>query len=253
MKQRPGLSASSLKIMACVLMVIDHIGMILFPEIRILRQIGRLAFPIFAFFIAEGCRYTRHPFKRLAMIAGMGALCETAYILFIGEWNGNILVTFTFSILLTMIMQAAKRAAAKRWVFTSLAFMALFSALCVVVWVFDTVWGVDYGLFGALCPVAVAFCDYREGEAPRVFRHMDRLWIKLCLLGVMLIMICVPRMISLPLDQALRGYSQPLAVLALPILALYNGKPGKKGLKYGFYIFYPAHLALLQCIAWLVG
>ena len=55
-----GLSASTLKIIACILMVVDHLGAILLPQYMILRVIGRLSYPIFAYFIAEGCRYTRN-------------------------------------------------------------------------------------------------------------------------------------------------------------------------------------------------
>ena len=42
---------------------------------------------------------------------------------------------------------------------------------------------------------------------------------------------------------------QIYSLMALPILALYNGQPGRKGFKYGFYIFYPAHLVVLWVIA----
>jgi hypothetical protein len=37
-------------------MLIDHVGLILFPNIRILRLIGRLAFPLFSYSAARGYR-----------------------------------------------------------------------------------------------------------------------------------------------------------------------------------------------------
>ena len=43
-----------------VCMTIDHIGAMLFPQAVWLRVIGRLAFPLFSYCIAEGCRYTRN-------------------------------------------------------------------------------------------------------------------------------------------------------------------------------------------------
>ena len=40
---------------------------------------------------------------------------------------------------------------------------------------------------------------------------------------------------------------QPFAFLAVPLISLYNGKPGMK-MKYFFYAFYPVHLAILGLI-----
>ena len=53
-------SNNVLKIIACITMLLDHMGFILFPEYPIFRIIGRIAFPIFAFLLAEGCYYTKN-------------------------------------------------------------------------------------------------------------------------------------------------------------------------------------------------
>ena len=61
-----------LKIIAMVTMLIDHCGKMLFPQYRIMRVIGRIAFPIYAYCIAAGCVYTRNPlryFKRIVLLA----------------------------------------------------------------------------------------------------------------------------------------------------------------------------------------
>ena len=55
-----GLTNNQLKIIAMISMLIDHIGVAMFPNVMILRIIGRLAFPIFAYMIAEGCFYTKN-------------------------------------------------------------------------------------------------------------------------------------------------------------------------------------------------
>ena len=95
-----GLSASTLKIIACIFMVIDHIGAVLLPEIEILRIIGRLSYPIFAYFLAEGCRYTRNKLKRFLLVFGLAILCETVAYIVSGEPDGGILVNFCMAILL---------------------------------------------------------------------------------------------------------------------------------------------------------
>ena len=56
----PGLTGNQLKLIALITMTIDHIGFMLLPQVKILRAIGRIAFPIFAYMIAEGCQYTRN-------------------------------------------------------------------------------------------------------------------------------------------------------------------------------------------------
>ena len=109
-----GLSASTLKIIGCIFMVIDHIGVILLPDLLILRIIGRLSYPFFAYFIAEGCRYTRNKLKRFLLVLGLAVLCEGVYFIMMDELDGGILVNFCLSILLIYQVQAIKKALAQK-------------------------------------------------------------------------------------------------------------------------------------------
>ena len=46
-----------LKLIACLTMIIDHIGVIFFPSMLIFRIIGRLSMPLFAYSLAKGFKY----------------------------------------------------------------------------------------------------------------------------------------------------------------------------------------------------
>ena len=54
------LSGNALKILGALSMLADHVGLMFFPEVTALRIVGRLAYPIFAYMIAEGCAHTRN-------------------------------------------------------------------------------------------------------------------------------------------------------------------------------------------------
>ena len=77
---RVGLDATALKLIGVVTMTIDHIGYILFPKLALLRIIGRLAYPVFAYLIAEGCTYSRYKTKYFLSVLGTGLLCSVAAI-----------------------------------------------------------------------------------------------------------------------------------------------------------------------------
>ena len=65
-----------LKIIAIILMTIDHIGFILFPDIIILRVIGRLSFPIFVFLIIEGFKNTSNYNSFLKRLISFAVIIE---------------------------------------------------------------------------------------------------------------------------------------------------------------------------------
>ena len=74
-------SGSTMKIIACIIMLIDHAGLILFPSYGIFRVIGRIGFPLFAYFIAEGSHYTKRKLKRFIIILSMGIAYLLALLL----------------------------------------------------------------------------------------------------------------------------------------------------------------------------
>lgn len=82
------LTKNQLKILAMVCMTIDHIGAAFFPQAVWLRVIGRLAFPLFSYCIAEGCRYTRNKARYFGSVFACGAVCVIAFLPF-GSFYGK--------------------------------------------------------------------------------------------------------------------------------------------------------------------
>ena len=92
---RGWISGNQLKIVACITMLIDHIGMILLPDMVFLRIIGRIAMPLFAFTFAEGCFYSKHKLRRFLLILGLGLVTSAVMSFAEGELQGNILITLS--------------------------------------------------------------------------------------------------------------------------------------------------------------
>ena len=219
------LSGNALKILAAIFMTIDHIGVILLPRVLLLRLIGRLALPIYAFMIAEGCKYTRNKKKYFGMVFGLGSVCQIVYYLFDGSLYFSILITFSLSILMVYALQYWKQ---KKTAFSGLVFGAAVAAVYLLNQAFE----IDYGFWGCMLPVFAALAHGTEQDSDTV---------NITMLGIGLVFL------GLSTDAV-----QCLALMALPLLYAYNGKRGTLNLKYFFYIFYPVHLVILEGIAMLI-
>ena len=241
-----GLSAFTLKLIAATAMLCDHVGAILLPHLLVLRVIGRLAFPIFAYFIAEGCRYTRNKQKRFLMILGLALFCEAAYIVASGVVTGTVMVTFSCSVLMIYALQALKEAATQknggRIVLTAALFLGSIGLTCAV----GHLVPMDYGIPGALLPVFLSFLDYVPEKTPAFFQKLDRHTIRLAVFALGLVLVWRLRL-------RVSGQIQVYSLMAVIPMAFYGGRPGPRLFKYWFYVFFPAHLFLLWLIAKLVG
>ena len=237
------LSGNMLKWIAAFFMVVDHVGVILLPEWHILRILGRLSFPIFAFMIAEGCRYTRNKWRYFLGIFGVGAVCQAVLFFYNGSLEMNILLTFSLSILLVYAFAYFKEqlfAADLSLPFT-IGALLLLAALLAGVALLGSAVDLDYGATGCMVPLYASLLHPPRNRADTVLHRVDRpCWHVLAMaLGLLL----------LSLDD---GGTQWYCLCALPLLLLYSGKRGKARMKYFFYIFYPAHLLVIQGLAWLL-
>jgi len=215
------LTGNLLKLIAAFSMLLDHTGLMFFPGNVLLRILGRLAFPIFAYMIAEGCKYTRNRRRYLCMIAALAAVCQTVYYVFDGSLYFSVLVTFSLSILTIYALDGLKAAPGPK---TILLFIGAVAAL----WGLNRLFTIDYGFWGCMVPV---FAALPTGT------RFDRPLYRLGALGLGLLLLA-----------AQIGGIQYFSLLALPVLLCYNGKRGKWRMKYFFYIFYPVHLVVLQGI-----
>lgn len=255
MKNRFGIfSGTDLKLLACIAMATDHAGLVLFPSDTVWRAIGRLAFPLFAFFIAEGCRYTKNRLKHFLLIFGVGVFYFAFYYVAYGTPYASVFLTFSVSVLMIYLMDAMKSFClfGGRRVLKALLSLLIFAAALAVSYTVFCLINFDYGFFGILAPVMANLFVFRDENAPRAFRYLSHLSVRVILLGLTLIPVCMDNRHG---DLYIFGTPVPvqyLCLLALPLLMLYNERVGNKRLKYFFYAFYPAHLVVIEGISLII-
>ena len=217
-----GLSNNQLKILAIITMFIDHFGLQLFPQILIFRIIGRIALPIFAYMIAEGCFYTKNRLKYLLQLLILGLGCQIVFFFVSGSLYQGILLTFCLSIIsIYAIDYFIKKKNIISFILSFLTISAvIFISAILPIIIKKSGFEFDYGVIGVFLPVAIYY-------------FKDKI-IKLLVLSLF---ICL---LSLQF-----GNIMLYSFIAIPFLLLYNGKRGKYNLKYLFYLFYPLHLVVI--------
>ena len=163
-----------LKLIAAITMLIDHTGLILFPNQMIFRVIGRLAFPIYAYCIAEGFRYTRNRFKYFLRIFLLGLFCQIVYTIVSHDLYIGILLVFSISIIIMTFTDCVKTSVQGKKSalssFVSRVFhrnitneqdkvlsLVLCCASIMAAFVLCIYVDVDYSFFGIMLPVFTSF------------------------------------------------------------------------------------------------
>lgn len=224
-----GLTGNQLKILALIFMTADHIGLQLLPELPALRCIGRLAFPVFAWMIAEGCRYTHDKKGYLLRLGALAGVCQVVYFAAMGSLYQCVLVTFFLSALLIFAYHraAVEGSFRSRGVFLLLAAGVVFLAAVLPALLSATDYAIDYGLWGIALPLGI--------YAGKTRLHK----LGMLTLGLIGLAVCY-------------GGIQWLGLGAVPLLALYNGRRGTHKIGTFFYLYYPAHLVVLFGISLLL-
>ncbi|MCL2372318.1 MAG: conjugal transfer protein TraX [Defluviitaleaceae bacterium] len=234
-----------LKVIALVTMVIDHTGAALFPyqEFFVLRVIGRVAFPIFVYLVAEGFRHTKSPGWFLARLGAFAIISEPFF-----DWtlrradipwgvdffnNTNIFYTLFLGGLAITLYKIADE---KMWLLTPLPVVA---AAWLARW-FST----DYAAYGVVFIFAMYwFKDFNKRVAAMVLLCLwQQRWVVQAALRYWLLDVPYARAVD-----TLELMLIPATLVGVVLVLLYNGKRGP-GLKWFFYAAYPAHLAVLLLI-----
>lgn len=234
-QKKAGISSTTLKLLAVILMLIDHTGAVMIENgvFRViaedrwgiwfwfdyaLRFIGRVSFPIFAFLLVQGFCHTGNVKKYGLRLLAFAFISEIPFDLAVfGTWfypeSQNIYVTLLIGIMVLFGI--------RRWK-GSVSNVVVILAGCVAAELLRS----DYGAFGII--LICAFYFLRAGNSMRNI-------------------VCAVLLVieSLPFFGA--------AALALIPISLYSGERGKWRLKYVFYWFYPVHLLLLYGMtAWIL-
>lgn len=226
------LNGFHLKLIAICTMLIDHMGYTLFPGVMWLRCVGRVAFPIFCFLIAEGCVYTHDRKKYALRLLVFALLSEIPYNLMNSgmiwdPYDQNVLWTLLLGALVCWLMDWALKKC------TPLSFVLTGAAMVAAYWLLEA-FRTDYGGWGMLL-VAAFYGVHRAPSGAVVKMIAQAFGLAFFSLGVM------------------GGYLsiELWSLVSLAPIWLYNGQRGfsHKAVQYGFYAFYPVHILILSLIA----
>lgn len=198
-----------LKLIALLTMVIDHVGAVLYPNIIVLRMIGRISFPIFAYLLALGYKSTHDAKKYLKRLLLFGLLSEIPYILAFNSDNLNIFFTLALGLMAIMFFEKKE------------------NLYVIIVFCFAVFAHVDYGIYG----VFVIFFMYVYAYYSKMIGTI--LFILATFVYSYFNVLQIFAILSIPLIGLLENIPKDIDI---------------KKYKYVFYAFYPLHLVLLYLI-----
>ena len=219
-------SGAQLKYIAFLSMLIDHVNKaLMYPlltENGFLRYVsdvfdilGRVAFPIFMFFLVEGFFKTGNRFKYLLNLIVFGIISEIPFDLFqsavLFQPNSNN-VMFTLALALVMIWVIDELKVPKSYIIPPVLWFSVSIIIVITVCLLSMVWGLDYEYHGIL--IAYFFYIFRNNQI-------------LSIIGGYLSIV-----------------KTPWTLLGFGLTLTYNGKRGKQN-KILNYLFYPVHLLIL--------
>lgn len=207
--QKFGINGFALKWIAMASMLIDHMGAVLFPQYIQMRIVGRLAFPIYCFLLAEGAMHTSNIRKyelRLLLFACLSDVpFDLAFFGGITLEHQNVFFTLLLGVLVIEQFQAHR----EKW----------------------------YGIGAFLLAGAAAQYMHTDYGAKGVLMILCFYWLHQFVFVNQAVFVAINYWLARGGVQAYAGFA------AVPLL-FYNGRRGPR-MKYFFYVFYPLHLTVL--------
>jgi len=208
-----------LKWIAIITMTVDHVGAILYPEFTVLRLIGRLSFPLFAYLLILGMENTRNIRNYFVRLFIFALISQVPFFLALdyGPFDLlNIFFTLSFGLLFIHFFK-------KSSVF---ALVPLFASFVLPF---------DYSIYG----IAVIGCMYilKENTKFGVFSLVLLNTLFLVPWNTQFLSIAAIPLIILHKNGSLTTTKETAEEYTIPLWR-----------KYFFYIYYPLHITLLYLI-----
>lgn len=228
-----GFTSFELKIIAMVLMVMDHFAIFFLVNHQrlylIFRGAGRLSFPIFCFLLVEGFYYTENRLKHGILLGAFALISEIPYnmlygtIFYLDKQNVMLALFIGYMVIWGLDSVAAYRVNYPKKLINKVSVLYLNIVLEVAIMVVG---------FAGACFLRVSY-SY----------------------GAVMLIVCFYGLRGKHFATALSNIAfncgmfplglQWIGAFSVIPIELYNGKPGKHKAKYFFYIFYPAHIFVL--------
>ena len=279
-----GISALWLKIIACILMTLDHIALLFISrgsgdiptDYYILRALGKMAFPIFAYLAVEGCYKTSNIRMYLIRLGGMAILLD-AFAYGFGAINnitiasnpllGNSFTDLFMGVLLVYLLKRKDIYS----LFAAIPFLYELFSDFVISDNYGTLFKSDWGTFS----IVLFLVFFLAREATNLFLRRKALNAGLeqeayilnpgkayqYASSVALIFVECMFYLIYRLDYTafvLPNEFVPIgtySTLSFIFICLYNGKRGfsNKIIQYSFYAYYPVHVIILGIMSMCFG
>ena len=225
-----------IKVIAVVSMLVDHFGLFFFPHSFVLQVAGRISFPLFAWLIANGARYTHDIDAYLRRLFMFALISQVPY--YIGyyvsghfHWFHNVLFTLFLGLLAIRLTRLTERKLA--WIIAVISCMGMATLL-----------NTDYGATGVLS----VFAFYLFFNRFAYMALSETLILGIIPLALYSLVVFTQ---SNPLPFYYTDRLEIYGLLALPLIYMYSHERGPR-VQYFFYWFFPLQSLAILALSLLI-